>query len=81
MENDMNPGFDNRAYMEVIHRAHITSLTVTPFLWIRKTNAVGIQVKQGKDRGVKICPEIAADFHLWLDPKIRLAVVKKSNDL
>lgn len=75
-ENDMNGGFDNRACEELIHEAHTTSLTVTPSLWIRRTHAVGMYVKQGKGGGVRAYPEIAADFRLWLDPAERLALVR-----
>lgn len=76
-ENDMNEEFDDGACEELIHQGHTTSLTITPSLWIRKTHAVGMRVKQGKGGGVSACPEIAADFHLWLDPKARLAIVRK----
>ena len=75
-ENDMNAEFDDRACDELIHLGHTTSLTITPSLWIRKTHAVGMHVKQGKGGGVSAYPEIAADFHLWLDPKVRLAIVR-----
>ncbi len=75
-ENDMNGEFDDGACEELIHQAHTTSLTVTPSLWIRKTRAVGMRVKQGKGGGVSAYPEIAADFHLWLDPAERLALVR-----
>ena len=75
-ENDMNGEFDDRACEDLIHQAHTTSLTVTPSLWIRRTHAVGMRVKQGKGGGVRAYPEIAADFHLWLDPAERLALVR-----
>ena len=75
-ENDMNGGFNDRACEELIHEAHTTSLTVTPSLWIRRTHAVGMYVKQGKGGSVRAYPEIAADFHLWLDPAERLAVIR-----
>ena len=75
-ENDMNGGFDDRACEERIHQAHTTSLTVTPSLWIRRTHAVGMYVKQGKGGGVKAYSEIAADFRLWLDPAERLAMIR-----
>ncbi|NBI10574.1 hypothetical protein D1641_11195 [Colidextribacter sp. OB.20] len=75
-ENDINEEFDDRACEELIHLGHTTSLTITPSLWIRKTHAVGMHVKQGKGGGVSAYPEIAADFHLWLDPKVRLAIVR-----
>ena len=76
-ENDMNEEFDDRACEELIHQGHTTSLTITPSLWVRRTHAVGIHVKQGKGGGVSAYPEIAADFRLWLDPKARLAIVRK----
>lgn len=77
-ENDINEEFDDRACEELIHQGHTTSLTITPSLWIRRTHAVGIHVKQGKGGGVSAYPEIAADFHLWLDPKARLAIVRQA---
>ena len=80
-ENDMNGGFDDTACEELIHEAHTTSLTVTPSLWIRRTHAVGMYVKQGKGGGVSAYPEIAADFHLWLDPVERLALVRLAKEV
>ena len=80
-ENDMNEGFDDRACEELIREAHTTSLTVTPSLWIRRTHAVGIYVKQGKGGGVNAYPEIAADFRLWLDPTERLALVRMVREI
>lgn len=38
---------------------------------------MGIRVKQGKGGGMSAYPEIAANFHLWLDPKVRLMIVRK----
>jgi len=75
-ENDMNGEFDDRACEELIHQAHTTSLTITPSLWIRRTHAVGMRVKQGKGGGVSAYPEIATAFRLWLDPAERLALVR-----
>ena len=80
-ENDMNREFDDRACEELIHQAHTTSLTVTPSLWIRRTHAVGMYVKQGKGGGVSAYPEIAADFRLWLDPAERLALVRLAQEM
>ena len=80
-ENDMNGEFDDRACEDLIHQAHTTSLTVTPSLWIRRTHAVGMRVKQGKGGGVSAYPEIAADFHLWLDPAERLAMIRRMKEI
>ena len=75
-ENDMNSEFDDEVCEDLIHQAHTSSLTVTPSLWIRRTHAVGMRVKQGKGGGVSAYAEIAADFRLWLDPAERLALVR-----
>lgn len=75
-ENDTNERFDDDACAELIHQAHTTSLTITPSLWIRRTHAIGMHVKQGKGGGVNAYPEIAADFRLWLDPAERLAILR-----
>lgn len=80
-ESNMNEGFDDSACEELIHQAHTTSLTVTPSLWIRRTHAIGIRVKQGKGGGVSAYPEIATDFHLWLDPAERLMLVRFVNEI
>lgn len=74
-ELDQNAEFDDRVCTELIRQGHTTSPTITPTLWIRRTHAVGLHVKQGKGGGVSAYPEIAADFHLWLDPKERLAIL------
>ena len=53
-ENDMNGEFDDEACAEIIHQGHTTSLTITPSLWIRRTHAVGVRVKQGKGGGMSV---------------------------
>lgn len=80
-ENGMNEEFDDKACEELIHQAHTTSLTVTPSLWIRRTHAVGLYVKQGKGGGVSAYPEIVADFRLWLNPAERLALVRQIREM
>lgn len=68
-ELEQNAEFDDQACVELIRQGHTTSLTITPTLWIRRTHAVGLHVKQGKGGGVSAYPEIAVDFRLWLDSK------------
>lgn len=71
-----NPDFDDAACEELIRQAHSSSLPITPSLWVKKTHAIGMTVKQGKGGGVTAHSEIALDFHLWLDPTTRIAMVK-----
>ena len=71
-----NPDFDDTACEELIQQAHSSSLTITPSLWVKKTRAIGMAVKQGKGGGVTAHSEIALEFHLWLDPAMRVVMVK-----
>jgi hypothetical protein len=80
-ENKMNAEFDDSACQELIQKAHTTSLTIIPSLWIVETHTTGMSVKQSKGDRVKACPEIPADFRLWLDPKARLALVMAISEM
>lgn len=71
-----NPNFDNAACEELIRQARSSSLTITPSLWVKRTHAIGMTVKQGKGGGVTAHSEIALDFHLWLDPAMRVTMVR-----
>ena len=71
-----NPDFDDTACEELIRQARSSSLTITPSLWVKRTQAVGMTVKQGKGGGVTVHSEIALDFHLWLDPAARVTMVR-----
>lgn len=68
----MNSEFDCETCDALIESARFSSRNITPSLWTQETKAVGLRVKQGKGGGVFAEPEIAMDFHMWLDPKMRL---------
>ena len=71
-----NPDFDDAACKELMQQARSSSLTITPSLWVKRTQAIGMTVKQGKGGGVTAHSEIALDFHLWLDPAMRVTMVR-----
>ena len=71
-----NPDFDDAACKELMQQAQTLSLTITPSLWVKRTQAIGMTVKQGKGGGVTAHSEIAMDFHLWLDPAARVTMVR-----
>lgn len=68
--------FDCTACDELVRRAKMTSFTLTPTQWVKKTKAIGMTVKQGKGGGVKAHPDIAADFQMWLDSLLRLSLIR-----
>lgn len=75
-----NPDFDDTACEELIRQARTSSLTITPSLWVKRTHAIGMMVKQGKGGGVTARSEIAMDFHLWLDPALRIRMIRIFNE-
>ena len=75
-EIEENPNFDQQACDELMEKAKTSSFTLTPTQWVKKTGAVGLRVRQGKGGGVMAHPDIASDFRMWLDPSLRLALVK-----
>lgn len=72
-----NPNFNAEACEELIVQMKNSTFTLTPKQWIDKTNAIGLTSKQGKGGGTSAHPDIAVEFHMWLDPKFRMDVVKK----
>lgn len=76
-EIEMNSEFDCEACDALIDSARSSSRNITPSLWVQETKAVGLRVKQGKGGSVFAEPEIALDFHMWLDPALRLEIAKR----
>lgn len=76
-ETQHNPNFNTDACEELIVQMKNSTFTLTPKQWIDKTNAIGLTSKQGKGGGTIAHPDIAVEFHMWLDPKFRMDVVKK----
>ena len=75
-ELENNPSFDDSACKALVERAQTSPFTLTPSQWVKTTKAVGMRVKQGKGGGIMAHPDIASDFHMWLDPRLRLVLVK-----
>ena len=57
--------------------APIVLNTLTPKIWITKTNATGIVSRQGKNGGTFAHKEIAIHFMCWLSANMMLAVIEK----
>ena len=68
--------FDDEAAIRLIERTHEPSFTLTAKIWIKETNAKGIQSKQGANGGTFAYNEIAIDFITWLYPEKRYELIK-----
>ena len=58
-----------------------TTFTVTLKQWLSRTNAIGLTSTQGRNGGTFAHPDIACDFHMWLEPEFRLNMIKVFSDL
>ncbi len=51
--------------------------TLTPKIWIKETNSIGIASRQGKNGGTYAHNEIAMHFMCWLSAEMMLNVIEK----
>ena len=51
--------------------------TLTPKIWIKATNSIGIVSRQGKNGGTYAHKEIAMHFMCWLSADVKLNVIEK----
>ncbi len=51
--------------------------TLTPKIWIKETNSIGIVSRQGKNGGTYAHKEIAMHFMCWLSADVTLNVIEK----
>ena len=51
--------------------------TLTPKIWIKETNSIGIVSRQGKNGGTYAHKEIAMHFMCWLSADMMLNVIEK----
>ena len=51
--------------------------SLTPKMWIKETNSIGIVSRQGKNGGTYAHKEIAMHFMCWLSADVKLNVIEK----
>lgn len=76
-EKEHNPHyFNDEAAKSLIAKTHEPSFTLTAKVWTTKTNARGIESKQGSGGGTLAVEPIAIDFITWLFPERRYELIK-----
>lgn len=75
-ESEHNPLFNESSHELLVKRARTPSFTLTPKIWIKETDAIGLISAQGKGGGTFAHPDIAIDFHMWLVPELRMNLIK-----
>lgn len=75
-ESKNNPNFNEKECDALLEEMKSPSFTITPKQWIRRTKSIGLFSKQGKNGGTFAHPDISIDFHMWLYPEFRMALIK-----
>ena len=79
-EQENNPNYREVSYIELLEKKKTASFTLTPKLWIEKTEAIGIASKQGKGGGTFAHPMIGCEFASWISPEFKMLLLKLSLD-
>ena len=79
-EQENNPDYREAGYIELLEKKKTASFTLTPKLWIEKTEAIGIASKQGKGGGTFAHPMIGCEFASWISPEFKMLLLKLSLD-
>ena len=77
-EQENNPNYREVSYIELLEKKKTASFTLTPKLWIEKTEAIGIASKQGKGGGTFAHPMIGCEFASWISPEFKMLLLKLS---
>lgn len=72
-----NPNFKSIEFDGFRNQAGLNSFSLTPKLWIEKTDAVGIVSKKGRYGGTYAHKDIAFEFASWLSVEFKLYLIKE----
>ena len=70
-----NPNFNYIEFEAIEKEAGLNSFVLTPKRWIEKTNAIGIQSKQGRYAATYAHQDIAFEFASWISTEFKLYIV------
>lgn len=72
-----NPDFKSVEFEGFKNSAGTNRFSLTPKMWIEKTNAIGIISKPGRYGGTYAHKDIAFNFGMWISPMFQLYIVKE----
>lgn len=80
-ERNYNPNYDRSGYDEIRQRAGVPSFFLSTKQWIKKTGAIGIETKSGRNGGTFAHHLIALEFCSTMNPEFRFRVFKEYTEL
>ena len=72
-----NPDFKLLIFEEFKNEAGTNRFALSPQQWVKSTNAIGIISKSGRYGGTYVHKDIAFEFAAWLDPSLKLYLIKE----
>lgn len=72
-----NPRFDIAAYYDICDESGLNRFAISIKKWVESTNAIGIIASAGRYGGTYARKEIAFEFATWLNPALKIAVIKR----
>lgn len=72
-----NPGFKLLNFEEFKNEAGTNRFSLSPQQWIKNTDSIGIISKSGRYGGTYVHKDIAFEFAAWLDPSLKLYLIKE----
>lgn len=72
-----NSTFDEQVFSKIINLARRDPFMIRVKDWIADTNAIGMECMAGQYGGVYAHPDIAIAFASWLDPQVKLYLIKE----
>ena len=76
-ETIYNPNFKGVEFDPFRKEAGTNAFTLSPQRWIKKTNAIGIISKSGRNGGTFAHVDIALEFASWISPEFKLYIVQE----
>ena len=72
-----NPNFNYGEFAIIRSQAGLNSYKLSVTEWVKKTNAIGIISKVGRNGGTYAHKDIAFEFGMWISPKFKLLLIKE----
>lgn len=72
-----NSRFQESVFTKIINTVVNDHFMITVQDWIDQTNAIGMEQVTGRYGGIYVHPDIAIAFASWLDPQVKLYLIKE----
>lgn len=74
-EQSYNKNFGHKEFKSIL--SNISSKTITPRNWIKKTKAIGLSIKTGKNAGIYAHKELVFEFGTYINPLFKLLMLRE----